>query len=116
MYSVLGGVAHVHVVTKAKGGAFIERLQQCVGSSSPEIRTASVRLVLGLIEDIEPKNAEVLIPSMPGVVAAIQGLSANNENEQYLKENGDHDTCSHASSNSWIPVRGGCLVRGLWWQ
>lgn len=70
----------------AKGGAFIERLQQCVGSSSPEIRTASVRLVLGLIEDIEPKNAEVLIPSMPGVVAAIQGLSANNENEQYLKE------------------------------
>mmetsp|Transcript_27798 Transcript_27798/g.73473 ORF Transcript_27798/g.73473 Transcript_27798/m.73473 type:complete len:1140 (-) Transcript_27798:38-3457(-) len=70
----------------AQGAQVVGLLQACLTDATPEVRGASAQLVLQMIEDLEPSTAEVLAPTMVGVIAVIQDFGSNVAHEELLKE------------------------------
>lgn len=70
----------------AQGAMLLAMLQGCLKDPTPEVRAAAAQLVLQMIEDLEPSAAEVLAPTMAGVIEVIKDFGSSSKNEELLKE------------------------------
>lgn len=67
-------------------GQALGMLSTCLSDATPAVRTAAARLVLQLIEDLDPKQGAVLSPLMPTLVQVFKSLCSSTDHEDLLKE------------------------------